>query len=128
LVPFSRNPRSEIGSRFKAYFWDPGIRNSIINRFEPIEGRDDRGALLENLIISGIARRNLYSGRPYRHYYWQSYAGYEVDCVLDAVEKKELVALEIKYQGKGKITRAFDKYHPDRTIIAGFHDSYRYCL
>lgn len=128
LLPFSRNPRSELGSKFKVYFWDQGIRNSIINRFEPIVQREDRGALLENLIIVGIARRNLYSGRPYALFFWRNYAGYEIDCVLEGIEKKELIVLEIKFSGKGRITRAFEPYHPDRKIIAGFRESYRYCL
>jgi uncharacterized protein len=128
LLPFSRNPRSELGSKFKVYFWDTGIRNSIISHFEPIENRDDRGVLLENIIISGIARRNLYAGRPYQQHFWRNYAGYEIDCILEGIEKKELIAIEIKYSGRGKITRAFDTYGPDRKIIADFKNSYRFCL
>ncbi|MDQ7822293.1 MAG: ATP-binding protein [Candidatus Eremiobacteraeota bacterium] len=128
LLPYSHNPRTEVGSRFKIYFWDQGIRNSIINRFDPIQNREDRGALLENLVIAGIARRNLYSGRPYQQFFWRSYTGYEVDCVLEGIEKKELFAIEVKFSGKGKITRAFDAYNPDRKLIAGFENCYRFCL
>lgn len=128
LPPFGRNPRSEIGSKFKVYFHDLGIRNGIINRYEPVAGRDDRGALLENLIIAGIAKRNLYAGNPYRLFFWRNYSGYEVDLVLEAVEKKELVALEIKASGRGGVTRAFDKYAPHRKILAGLEDAYKYYL
>ncbi len=128
LLPFSRNPRSEIGSKYKIYFWDTGIRNQIINRFDPIGGREDKGALLENLIISGIARRNLYSGRPFRQFFWRNYAGAEIDLILEAVEKRQLLAMEIKFSGKGRISKTFDRYSPDISLIAGFQDSYRYCL
>jgi predicted AAA+ superfamily ATPase len=48
LSPFSRNLRKELGKLRKVYFYDLGIRNALINNFNPLELRQDVGALWEN--------------------------------------------------------------------------------
>ena len=45
LNSFSRNQRNEIKHNRKIYFYDNGIRNSIINNFNNLETRSDNGAL-----------------------------------------------------------------------------------
>lgn len=52
LSPLSRNERKEISTSRKIYFYDNGIRNAIINNFNPIEQRNDVGALWENYFIT----------------------------------------------------------------------------
>ena len=49
---FSRNLDNEITKKSKWYFYDNGIRNALINNFNPIELRDDVGKLWENYLIS----------------------------------------------------------------------------
>jgi uncharacterized protein len=51
LKALSRNLRNEIGTKEKIYFYDLGIRNSLINQFNPITLRNDVGALWENFCI-----------------------------------------------------------------------------
>jgi len=48
LTSFSRNQRNEIKNNRKIYFYDNGIRNLIINNLNPIDFRNDKGALWEN--------------------------------------------------------------------------------
>lgn len=128
LVPFGRNLRSEIGAKFKVYFWDLGIRNALIGRFEPILTRDDRGAILENLVVTGVARRNYYEGQKYQLYFWRTYSGAEVDLVLLDQETGKISAIETKFSGKGKISSGFKKYSPERSLVVSFRDSYRFLL
>ena len=45
LSSFSRNVRNEIKTNKKIYFYDNGIRNMVIENFNPIELRTDKGAL-----------------------------------------------------------------------------------
>jgi len=45
LPPFSRNLRKELGKQRKIYFYDLGIRNALINNFNPLHLRQDAGAL-----------------------------------------------------------------------------------
>ncbi|MEN9332663.1 MAG: hypothetical protein RLZZ94_1753, partial [Bacteroidota bacterium] len=52
LTSFSRNQRNEIKNNRKIYFYDNGIRNMIINNLNPIDFRNDKGALWENFLIS----------------------------------------------------------------------------
>ena len=62
LNPLARNLRNEISTSRKIYFYDNGIRNSIINNFAPISQRNDIGALWENFIISERKKNLAYSG------------------------------------------------------------------
>ncbi|MBI3577172.1 ATP-binding protein [Candidatus Gottesmanbacteria bacterium] len=129
LRPFEHNLRSEITFKFKVYFWDTGIRNAIISRFEHWDLREDKGAILENLVIAGLQKRNLYSSRPYQTYFWRNYDGFEVDLITQGVEHPEILAVEIKYSGKGKISHAFlNAYKPKKTMVVGRNDAYKFFL
>ena len=45
LPPFSRNLRKELGKQRKIYFYDLGVRNALINNFNPLSLRQDVSAL-----------------------------------------------------------------------------------
>lgn len=49
---FSRNLRKEITKNSRWYFLDNGIRNAVIANFNPLQARNDIGALWENYMIS----------------------------------------------------------------------------
>ncbi|HSV43221.1 MAG TPA: ATP-binding protein, partial [Candidatus Bathyarchaeia archaeon] len=51
LKAFSKNLRKEINKKEKVYFYDVGVRNSLISRFDDIGMRDDIGGLWENICI-----------------------------------------------------------------------------
>jgi predicted AAA+ superfamily ATPase len=48
LPPLTRNTRKEISRLKKIYFFDNGIRNSLINRFDDLSMREDAGVLWES--------------------------------------------------------------------------------
>lgn len=79
--PFSRNPRREIGKRYKIYFVDLGIRNALIGDFNPLAIRADQGALWENFLL--VERMKLFANRDERAQalFWRSYTGAEVDYI-----------------------------------------------
>ncbi|NLK50631.1 MAG: ATP-binding protein, partial [Candidatus Cloacimonetes bacterium] len=52
LPNYSTNQRNEIKRSRKIYFWDNGIRNSLINDFRDLENRNDIGSLWENYLVS----------------------------------------------------------------------------
>lgn len=58
-LPFSRNLRKEVGKMRKVYFWDNGIRNAVIDSFQPLSLRSDIGALWENFVIGEIKKRQV---------------------------------------------------------------------
>ncbi len=127
LPSFSRNLRSELSSKFKVYFWDTGIRNAVINRFAPLDMRDDKGVLFENLVVASVMKRNLYAHRPYNLYFWRTYQGYEIDLVLESSQTQQLQAFQITWAGKAAFSRAFDAYRPAETFVVTPKDAYRFC-
>ena len=52
LTSFSRNLRNELKKSRKIYFYDNGIRNALINNFQPLGLRNDTGALWKNFMVS----------------------------------------------------------------------------
>ena len=98
LSGFSRNLRKEITKNRRYYFWDNGIRNAVINNFNPIDLRNDAGMLWENYIIGERIKRTEYTGRFADSYFWRTYDRKEIDLV--EVSGNELHGYEIKWGDK----------------------------
>jgi len=112
LKSFGNNPRKEISKMQKVFFWDNGIRNAIIGNLNPIEARNDAGALWENFIITERVKTNHYNEKSIRPFFWRSYAQQEVDYV--ETEADQIRAYEMKYQThkKIKVTKGFTNLYP----------------
>lgn len=83
LYPFSRNLRNEIGKKNKIYFYDLGVRNAIINKFEHIGTREDNGALWENFCIIE-RKKQIQDNKWYRAtYFWRTTSQKEIDYIED---------------------------------------------
>jgi uncharacterized protein len=102
LPPFSRNKSKELTNAFKIYFWDLGVRNSLINNFNELEFRQDIGELWENFCVIERAKLNINSQRFVKSYFWRNYAQNEVDLIEEKDGK--LNAFEFKY-GKDKMKK-----------------------
>lgn len=81
LPPFSRNVRNELKRLRKIYFYDNGIRNAIINNFNPLSLRTDVGALWENFMISERVKWNRYSQRNANLFFWRTHSQQEIDLI-----------------------------------------------
>ncbi len=101
LRSFSRNLRKEIGKSRKVYFYDLGIRNSIIENFNTLDKRADTGALWENFCIIERLKYNQAKGRFVNKYFWRMYSGQEVDYIEE--HSGQLDGFEFKYSEKAKI-------------------------
>jgi len=100
LYPYSRNPRREIGRRYKIYFIDLGIRNALIGDFNDLNIRKDSGALFENFVV--VEKLKFHENRQWLAdlYFWRSYGGGEIDLIEKSKTSGELMAFEIKYQSE----------------------------
>jgi hypothetical protein len=58
LPAFSRNHRNEIKKSKKIYFWDLGVRNSLIRNVNLLHLRNDVGGIRENFVISERLKHN----------------------------------------------------------------------
>lgn len=109
LYPYSQKNRGEIIKNPKIYFWDVGLRNAIIDNFDPVHLRADGGALFENFLITEIKKILSYNNDQTRVHYWRTKSGSEVDLVLDY--QHQLYACEIKLN-KGTVSAAFVHRYP----------------
>lgn len=100
LPPLSRNLRKEISKSRKIYFCDTGIRNAIINNFNPLSLRNDIGPLWENFIISERFKANEILGKQVNCYFWRTWSQQEIDYIEE--EGGVLSAWEIKWNDKSK--------------------------
>lgn len=116
LGSFSRNLRNELKASRKIYFYDNGIRNAIIANFNPVELRDDTGALWENYIVSERVKANCYKGRFCNSWFWRTAQQQEVDYLEE--EDGKLSAYEFKYNPKrnARAPLTFTKAYPDATF------------
>ena len=81
LSGFSRNLRKEVTKTHKYYFYDLGIRNSIVDNFKLLTERADTGALWENFLLLERIKHNAYKHVLATSYFWRTYTGAEIDYV-----------------------------------------------
>lgn len=95
---FSRNVRNELKKSIKIYFYDNGVRNSVISNFSPVELRSDIGALWENFLISEKIKNNAYHNKHAKYYFWRTTQKQEIDFIEEV--DQNLFAYEFKYNPK----------------------------
>ncbi len=100
LSALNRNLRNEIKKGKKIYFYDNGIRNAIINNFNPMELRNDKGALWENFLMSERMKRNSYNKHYCNTYFWRTFDQAEVDYIEEY--DGGLHVFEFKWKTKSK--------------------------
>ncbi|HUB93957.1 MAG TPA: ATP-binding protein [Verrucomicrobiae bacterium] len=126
LPQYRKNQRNEVGKLRKVYFYDLGVRNGLIDNFQPLAYRNDVGALWENYCIierkKYLQRADTYA----RQYYWRSDTKQEIDLVEEI--GTETAAYEFKYKEQQvKKPSVFGTEYPDvpfhvvsRGQISGF--------
>lgn len=108
---FSRNLRKEITKSRRYYFYDNGIRNGLINNFNPLAMRDDVGSLWESYVLVERMKYNLYNGRLAESYFWRTYDRQEIDLVEEWGGR--LLATEMKWSTRpNRAPGAWRKAYP----------------
>lgn len=109
---FSRNLRKEFSKSPRIYFWDNGIRNSIISNFNALSLRDDTGRLWKNFCIAERLKRQRNLELRTNHYFWRTYDQQEIDLIEEV--NATLEAFEFKWSGKIlKTPKAFSSNYPE---------------
>lgn len=102
---FSRNLRKEITKSSRYYFYDNGVRNSLIQNFNPLALRNDVGQLWENFLMVERRKALSYGGRSANQYFWRTYDQKEIDYIEESGGR--LSAYEFKW--KGELRRATER-------------------
>ena len=118
LTPYYRNPRQEIIKNPKIYFLDNGLRNHLLDNFNPFENRQDNGALLESSLLQELML--LEQDWRWGLHFWRTKQGAEVDFVIE--KGVELTPIESKLNIKtAKIGLGFrsfvKKYKPKQGLV-----------
>jgi uncharacterized protein len=104
--PFFNNIRKELSKMSKVYFFDTGFRNSIMNTFESLELRIDKGSSLENIFFTELQCSDIEEIN-----YWRTADKNEVDFIIN-----RKYAFEIKFNQEKLIPskyKTFKKKYPD---------------
>ena len=96
LRGFSRNLRKEIAKNQRYYFVDNGVRNSLIQNFNPLSLRNDVGQLWENYLMIERRKVNQELQRSVNAYFWRTYDQKEIDYIEEWGGR--LHAFEFKWQ------------------------------
>jgi hypothetical protein len=124
LPPLSRNLRKELKRKRKIYFYDNGMRNAIIAQFQPLELRQDVGALWENWLISERKKALHYQGLHANTFFWRTQDQQEIDYIEERDGK--MWAYEMKWSPKSKpsFSRTFTQAYPDHELQFLHRDNY----
>lgn len=114
---FSRNLRKEIVKNPRYYFFDNGVRNTLINNFSPLSLRNDVGQLWENYLMVERRKTNQYTGRSANTYFWRTYDQKEIDCIEERGGR--LFGYEFKWHGEMRKStrREFIEAYPQSELL-----------
>ena len=125
MPALSRNLRNELKKSKKIYFYDNGIRNSIIQNFNPLSMRNDVGALWENFFISERLKFNHYNRNYCNTYFWRTTGQHEIDYVEESNGKFTL--FEMKWNPKKTnvtVPKSFTKAYGEQEFHVITPDNY----
>ena len=124
LEALARNKRKEISKSVKIYFYDLGIRNSLIENYNRLEVRNDTGFLWENFCLVERKKLNQVSYRYCNSYFWRTYSQKEIDLVEECEGK--FFAWEFKWRKtKAKEPTEFLENYVDSQFQVVTSENYR---
>ncbi|MCK6605097.1 MAG: ATP-binding protein [Ignavibacteriaceae bacterium] len=115
LPPFKRNLRNEITKMRKIYFYDTGIRNSVISDFSPLNQRQDAGALWENFVISERIKFLMNKSDRPNLYFWRTQQGQETDLVEEIDGRLSGYEIKLSEKSAGRFPVTFLNTYKDAT-------------
>jgi predicted AAA+ superfamily ATPase len=110
VKPFYRNLRKELVKMPKVFLLDTGLRNCLLNNFQPLAIRADKGELWENTVFRVLADRMDVDAIQY----WRTSGGNEIDFILSNSDR--LSAIEVKFdqnQVKENKFKLFKEAYPE---------------
>ncbi|MCB2222427.1 MAG: ATP-binding protein [Bacteroidetes bacterium] len=128
LSSFSRNLRNEIAKGKKYFFYDLGIRNSLLQNFIPLSGRNDAGQLWENFCLIERIKYHQTMGTRVNMYFWRTYQQQEIDLIEEHSGKLYAFEFKLNPKHKDKIPATFKKNYPDSEFQIIHRQNYRQFL
>lgn len=122
LGTLKRNMRNEVRGKRKYYFYDNGIRNALISQFNPLELRNDVGALWENFIFIERLKTRTYKNIYANSYFWRTYEQKEIDLIEEY--DGAMHGFEFKWSGSAAAPKEFLENYPNSSFQAINKENY----
>lgn len=115
LQGFSRNLRKEVTKQDKIFFWDVGIRNTLIEDLRHPDERNDMGQVWENFVVAERMKYLRYAHGHGSLYFWRTNTGAELDLVED--RDGRLAGFECKWgRTRARVPTTFLASYPNSTF------------
>jgi predicted AAA+ superfamily ATPase len=127
LIPgFSATAKRRAISAPKFYYFDVGIANYLLQRYNMAQGTEAFGHAFEHLIMQEIIAYLGYHYSDEKLTYWRTSGGYEVDCIIGngrvAIEFKSCDEVKSRHT---KGLKAFQEEYPQVRLMAVSMDKYK---
>lgn len=121
---FSRNLRKEVVKNARYYFYDNGVRNAVIENFNPLSLRNDVGQLWENYLFIERLKKRKYTHLWANSYFWRTYDRKEIDLVEE--REGRLYGYEFKWGRNKKVKPPKDwlAVYPEASFEVVDRDNY----
>lgn len=119
---FSRNLRKEIIKTSRYYFCDLGIRNALINNFNPLSRRSDLEELWENYLVMERIKKQEYQRIRSNNYFWRTYDQKEIDWVEE--REGRLFGYEFKWNEVAKPPKLWLETYPEASFESVTQSNY----
>ncbi|MCK4997502.1 ATP-binding protein [Candidatus Pacearchaeota archaeon] len=101
--PYLSNKSKELIKSPKTYLFDLGFKNSIINNFNDVDLKQDKGEVYENFILNSFVKAGLNVN------FWNYKSSHEMDFVIEG--EKGVFGFEIKSRiGNAEISSSMKKF------------------
>ncbi|MFQ5641016.1 MAG: ATP-binding protein [bacterium] len=111
IYPFFENYKKEITKTPKVYFLDLGLRNFILNNFNPPEMRNDIGALFENFFLIELIHDDFFSFNKIN--YWRTTNQIEIDFIVTRADGREASEVKWSKTTPPKSFKTITRYYPE---------------
>lgn len=123
LNGYNRNLRKEVSRMPKIYFYDLGIRNTLVENMNTLAHREDVGKLWENFLIAERIKKMSNNQILASSYFWRTYTGAEIDYIEEG--SGLLSGYEFKYGRKdAKVPTTWQENYPKSTFQCINRDNY----
>jgi len=124
LQGYKKNLKKEVGKHTSLYFTDNGIRNAIINNFNPMRIRNDVDKLWKNYLISERIKQQQYRNLMVNNYFWRTYDQQELDWVEE--RQGQLIGYHFSLEGNhSRPPSAWRRAYPHAEFRVISPDNYR---
>jgi hypothetical protein len=110
IYPFYRNYSKEITKTPKIYFLDSGLRNYILNQFQPLAQRQDVGKLFENFYYTELLATDFFNFNKIN--FWRTTNQTEIDFIVQNENGTEAIEIKWEKEQTPKSFQTIREYYP----------------